>query len=94
MNVRDLTYRFEPVDWMLIGYLFGVFLWWVSETISSSTSTNNQSDVVGGWDQATLGEQAFQRLEQGEDISISRWHGGELVLRGDVVIDVEDVEEE
>lgn len=88
MNFRDLDYYLEPADWVFIGYLIGLLVWGIAESFSSpaatATATSTERDVVGGWDSATLSEQAFERLEQGEEITVDRWHGGELVLRGDV----------
>jgi hypothetical protein len=40
-----------------------------------------------------LHEQALQRLEDGDSIRVERWHGHDLVLRGDLVVDAEALDE-
>jgi len=36
----------------------------------------------------TLAEDDLRRLEDGDSLAVHRWHGHELHLRGDVVVDV------
>jgi len=41
-----------------------------------------------------LGEDDLRRLEDGDSVRVYRWHGHELEVRGDLVVDVEAVETE
>lgn len=43
--------------------------------------------------QMTLGEDDLRRLEDGGSLALPRWHGNELHLRGDVVVDIPATEE-
>lgn len=46
-------------------------------------------------DAQLLGERELQRLEEGGSITVSRWHGGELVLEAEeVVVSVPSVDED
>lgn len=38
-------------------------------------------------------ERALQRLENGGSIKLDRWHGHDLVLRGDLVVDTEALDD-
>jgi hypothetical protein len=42
----------------------------------------------------TLNEDALRRLEDGQPVTVRRWHGRDLELSGTQVIDVEPVEDE
>jgi hypothetical protein len=42
----------------------------------------------------TLNEDALRRLEDGQPVTVRRWHGQDLELSGTRVIDVETVEDE
>lgn len=38
-------------------------------------------------------EAALQRLEDGESIKVERWHGHDLLVRGDLVLDADALDE-
>lgn len=42
----------------------------------------------------TLNEDDLRRLEDGGSLALPRWHGNELHLQGDVVVDVPAVEDD
>lgn len=87
---------------MLIGYFIGLAVWWLAEELgtSSTTSTTARSarrdgvQRLGGHDEVHLGEQALARIEQGESVEVERWHGGTVTLKGDLVVDLEETNDE
>ena len=81
--------RFDTVDWVLIGYCIGVLVWWLSERIEQSTQPN---PPVQRGQRVTLGEMDLSRLEDGDPLTLTRWHGGELVITGSEQIPVEVVD--
>ena len=95
MNV-NLDRYLDPSDWMLVGYLVALAL--VYLFVDSGEPTE--------WDGQTyrLTERHLQRLENGKDVEIRRWHGGSVRLSGErtklaehvetvTVQNVEDVED-
>ncbi len=76
-------------DWVFIGYIVGLIVWWVAETLSA-----DPDDSPRTWTEqsVTLSEDHLQRLEDGDNVQISRWHGGDLVLDGAIVIDAPPAE--
>jgi len=86
----DVVDRLDPSDWLLIGYLLGLVVIYIAQEIESTptdtaTRTWTEQDVH-------LSEDHLQRLEDGETVRVSRWHGHDLVLNGAIVVG--DVEEE
>ena len=84
---------------MLIGYLLGLAVWWLSEQLRTSASTTQPAhrdgvQRVGGYDEVHLGEQALERIERGESVTVERWHGGTVNLQGDLVVELEETEDE
>ena len=101
MNTRQFTRSLEPEDWLLIGYLIGFGIWWLSEQLSSSATASTSQPArrdgvqrVGGYDEVHLGEQALERIERGETVEVERWHGGTVTLQGDLVVELEETEDE
>ena len=84
------TYRMDAEDWLLIGYCIGVLLYWALDRMGLIATTEPQS-TGQTW---RLDERALSRLEDGEQVTVPRWHGGELVLNGSDVIPVEAESEE
>lgn len=84
--MNGIAYRLEPEDWVLLGYLLGIGVWYLfektSESSTTSTSTWTEQEV-------TLTEDHLQRIEQGEPVRVARWHGHDLVLDGALVVDAE-----
>jgi len=82
--------RLSATDWVLIGYVAGILLWFVADTI-----TADAPDETRTWTEqsVTLSEDHLRRLEDGETVTVTRWHGNDLVLNGTVVVDVGEVEE-
>lgn len=78
--------RLDPSDWVLIGYLIGLLVIWIAETAGQdSTPTRRTEQSV------RLDEEHLERIEDGESVQVRRWHGHDLVLEGDLVIDVDRV---
>lgn len=76
-----------------VAYAVAVFLtlmavWEVIRSVTSSSEPAPQTEQS-----VTLGEDALRRLEDGEPVTVQRWHGGDLELTGAQVIDVEPVDE-
>lgn len=95
MNTRQFTRSLDAEDWLLLGYLFGIGVWWLGEQFSSSTPTaTSTTQHVGGHDHVQLSEQALERIERGESVEVERWHGGTVTLRGDLVVELEETEDE
>lgn len=100
MNLKRVTRSFTAEDWVLMGYLAGLLVWYVIERWIDRTSTTVQparrdgTQRIGGFDRVELGEQALERIERGETVTVDRWHGGAVCLQGDVVVDVEEIVEE
>lgn len=91
MNIKRITETWGPEEWALVGYLWGIAVWWLCERLlsaSTSASTTNNTEHVGGYDHVQLGEQALTRIEDGETVAVQRWHGGTVKLSGDLVVDV------
>jgi len=57
---------------------------WVIEQLH--TAPDDRRGPTG--QRVDLDERALERLEDGEKVKIRRWHGGDLLLRGDVVVSV------
>ena len=78
---------------LYLGLVVGVCLMeWVQPDDPTPSPTAEQT--------VTLGEDDLRRLEDGGSLAVHRWHGHELHVRGDVVVDVpasqenkDDVEE-
>jgi hypothetical protein len=82
--------RLSDSDLILLGYVAGVLLVAALDYIFSSTSSTSSNSWT---DQSrVLDEAHLQRLEQGDPVRIQRWHGCDLVIEGEVVIDVDEVE--
>jgi hypothetical protein len=97
MNVKRVTRSLNAEDWVLLGYLAGIAVWWVCERLTDRTSATTQPaqrdgvQNVGGFDRVHLGEQALERIERGGDVTVDRWHGGTVRLEGDLVVDAEEI---
>ncbi|MCD2202751.1 hypothetical protein [Halobacterium sp. KA-6] len=77
-----------------LAFALGLFLtlmalWEAIQAVAPSSEPAPQTEQS-----VTLGEDALRRLEDGEPVTIPRWHGGDLELTGAQVIDVEPVEED
>ncbi len=79
-----LPSRLNDEDWLLLGYLFGFLLAFAIEHLTNTRAETTPTNGYG----SVLTERALERLEAGEQIKISRWHGGDLLLSGDVVVTV------
>jgi len=81
---RALDRAFGSMDtWELVylGLVVGVALMeWVQPDDPAPTRSTEQT--------VTLGEDDLRRLEDGDSLAVHRWHGHELHVRGDVVVDV------
>lgn len=92
----NLCTRLDAEDWMLLGYIIGILVWYLAESMMSDPApapdTHDNDDSLPKYQSLRLGEPALERLERGEPISLERWHGGDLVLHGDVVIDADKVD--
>ena len=95
MNLRRITRSFSTEDWALLGYLAGIAVWWIAERLAESRvsqpARGDNTQRVGGFDRVHLGEQALERIEQGETVTVDRWHGGTVRLQGDLVVEVEEI---
>lgn len=65
----------------------------VWEVVKSVTSAGTEPAQKQTEQSVTLNEDVLRRLEDGEPVTIPRWHGGDLELTGAQVIDVEAVDE-
>ena len=63
----------------------------VWEVVQSVTSSNEPAPCTE--QSVTLNEDALRRLEDGEPMTVRRWHGHDLELAGTQVIDVETTED-
>ncbi|GAA0276911.1 hypothetical protein [Halobacterium noricense] len=91
-----MTYTDVNIDGLAdeVAYAVAVFLtlmavWEVIQSVTSSSEPAPRTEQS-----VTLGEDALRRLEDGEPVTIPRWHGGDLELTGAQVIDVEPVDEQ
>jgi hypothetical protein len=81
--------HFGAEEWMLVGYLIGIFAFAIVDALSPSSDVKEWSPTE---DERTLTEDHFRRLEDGDRVTFRRWHGAELALEGEVVLDASDVE--
>jgi hypothetical protein len=79
------TYRLGAEEWLLIGYCIGVIVLWVAQRLGSAGG-RDASRSTG--QEVRLDERSLERLEEGEQVRIRRWHGGNLVLDGSVIVSV------
>lgn len=86
--MREVTRRLDASDWVLIGYLLGIMLMWAVDHLGGDEERPRSSEQ-----HVTLTEQHLRRIEDGETLKVHRWHGHELVLGGDMVIDAGEVED-
>jgi len=88
--MRVDTRRLSVSDWVFIGYVVGLLVWWVYEAVTADPDTGSRT-----WTEQsmTLSEDHLQRLEDGDSVKLSRWHGGDLVLDGTIVVDAGRPEE-
>lgn len=75
-------------------FAFALFLtlmavWEVVQSVTSSSEPAARTEQS-----VTLNEDALRRLEDGEPVTVRRWHGGDLELSGTQVIDAETVTDE
>lgn len=87
-----LERRLSVEEWLLIGYVLGVLVYWTFDMLTSTSGSgpgDREERVSPSFDSVRLTEPALDRLEAGDSIAVDRWHGGELVLSGDVVLDVQ-----
>ena len=76
-----------------LAFALGLFitlmaLWEAIQAVTSSSEPAPRTEQS-----VTLTEDALRRLEDGEPVTVRRWHGGDLELSGTQVIDAETVEE-
>lgn len=88
MRSNPLTRYLEPSDWVLIGYLIGLGLWYIFETSTAEETARSWTEQ-----NVTLSEDHLQRLENGDSVAVSRWHGHDLVLEGSIVVDQDALED-
>jgi len=88
--MRVDTRRLSVSDWVFIGYVVGLLVWWVYEAVTTDTDTGSRTLTE---QDVTLSEDHLQRLEDGDSVKLSRWHGGDLVLDGTIVVDAGQPEE-
>ncbi|MFU1780710.1 hypothetical protein ACM16X_04950 [Haloarcula japonica] len=76
--------RLSATDWVLIGYVAGLVLWFIAETLTADAPEDSRT-----WNeqQVTLGERDLERLEDGDSVKVRRWHGHDLVIDGTIVVD-------
>jgi hypothetical protein len=93
LTTSGIVDRFEPADWVLVGYLLGLAVLWFAKELESTPTEPSTSWTE---ESRTLDEDHLRRLEDGEPVRLRRWHGNDLVLEGALVVgDVEeDVDDE
>jgi len=74
-------------------FAFALFLtlmavWEVIQSVTSSSEPAPRTEQS-----VTLNEDALRHLEDGEPMTVRRWHGRDLELSGTQVIDVETAED-
>jgi len=86
---RRYSLSLKAEDWVLIGYVAGILLWFVAETLTASPT----SDSSRTWTEQSveLSEDHLQRLENGDSVKVHRWHGHDLVIGGGMVIDADQL---
>jgi hypothetical protein len=73
--------RLDTWEVAYLGLVVGVCIQqWATSDDDGATRTTRE--------QMTLVEDDLRRLEDGGTLALPRWHGNELHLRGDVVVDV------
>lgn len=77
----------EPADWVLIGYLVGLAVWWLSDALRDTDGRAWTEQSV------QLDEDHLERMERGESIQIHRWHGHRLQLEGELAVDADELED-
>jgi hypothetical protein len=77
-----------------LAYAFAIFVSLLAlvEVIQSVTSSSEPPQHRAE-QSVTLHEDALQRLENGETVTVQRWHGNDLQLAGRQVIDVTEFED-
>lgn len=82
--VDRLARNLDTWELVYIGLVLGVAIQqWMQDDCPTRTTRQ----------QMTLGEDDLRRLEDGGSLALPRWHGNELHLRGDVVVDVPEIEQ-
>lgn len=90
--MRRYSLSLTATDWLLIGYIAGIVLWFVAD---AATADPDASGTTAWTEQTvTLTEDHLRRLEDGDTVAVQRWHGHELLLGGGMVIDAEMIGEE
>lgn len=87
MSRNGLLDRLDPQDWVLIGYAAGLIVWWFVDDLGDAPDRSWTEQQI------TLDEEHLDRIENGDSVAVRRWHGHELVLEGDVVIDANEIED-
>ena len=81
MTGRGPLDRLGTDDWVIIGYVVGLAVYYLFLDGDEPEPWTEQ-DV-------RLGEEHLQRLEDGDTLELRRWHGQTLAIDGTVVVDVE-----
>jgi hypothetical protein len=69
--------------------------WEASRAVTSTSSTHTHHELEEEWTRLGVCDRhALDRLEDGESIVIERWHGHNLEVRADRVIDADTLDEE
>lgn len=87
MTRHTLLDRLDPQAWVLIGYAIGLLVWQLTGDLGGAPERTWSEQQI------TLGEEHLERIENGESVAVRRWHGHELVLEGDLVIDAKELED-
>lgn len=76
------TFQFDLETWELayLAFIAGYAFYLLFEDSGEPEPVTEQT--------ARLDEERLRRLEDGETLRVHRWHGHELELRGDLVVDV------
>jgi hypothetical protein len=78
-------------DWVLIGYIAGILVWFFADTLTSSPPTTSDSSRTWTEQSVELSEDHLQRLEDGDSVKVHRWHGHDLVIGGGMVNDADQL---
>lgn len=84
---RQYRLDLRPENWVLLGYIFGLLVWWL---LDATLGSGQDTDADRHTQTAMLSEDHLTRLEGGESVVIRRWHGHDLVIDGSLVVDVTD----
>jgi len=92
VTFRIAGFRFKAWELCYVGFILGVALMtWATE---DGPERGNGGRYEGRNAQSvTLHEDDLRRLEDGDSLRTRRWHGHELQLRADLVVDADELPE-